>query len=114
MEVMRSLPGRRILLETKESRTIWLREGDRNTKYFHVKTKQHRARNRIIKLLDSLGNWVETEDGIEKVATYYFADLFTASAPGDLEEAFRFITDITQITLRSKFTLSNKRFNCST
>ena len=76
----------------QKSRTIWLREGDRNTKFFHAKTKQRRARNRITKLLDSLGNWVETEDGIEKLATYYFADLFTASLPEDREEAFRFTT----------------------
>ena len=53
----------------QKSRAIWLREGDRNTKFFYAKTKQRRARNRITKLLDSLGNWVETEDGLEHLAT---------------------------------------------
>lgn len=42
----------------QKSRTIWLREGDRNTKFFHARTKLRRARNRITKLLDSMGNWV--------------------------------------------------------
>lgn len=48
----------------QKSRAIWLREGDRNTKFFHARTKQRIAHNRITKLLDSFGNWVETEDGI--------------------------------------------------
>lgn len=71
---------------------MWLREGDRNTKFFHAKTKQRRARNRITKLLDSMGNWVESEEGIEALASEYFANLFTASVPQDREEAFRFTT----------------------
>lgn len=76
----------------QKSRAIWLREGDRNTKFFHARTKQRRARNRITKLLDLLGNWVETEDGIENLATKYFTELFTASEPSDREEALRFTT----------------------
>lgn len=76
----------------QKSRTMWLREGDRNTKFFHAKTKQRRARNRITKLLDSMGNWVESEEGIEALASEYFANLFTASVPQDREEAFRFTT----------------------
>ena len=76
----------------QKSRAIWLREGDRNTKFFHAKTKQRRARNRITKLMDLLGNWVETEEGIEHLATEYFSTLFTASEPSDREEALRFTT----------------------
>ena len=76
----------------QKSRTIWLREGDRNTKFFHAKIKQRRARNRITKLMDSLGNWVESEEGIEALASEYFANLFATSNPSDCEEAFRFTT----------------------
>ena len=76
----------------QKSRAIWLREGDRNTKFFHAKKKQRRARNRITKLMDSLGNWVETEEGIEGLANSYFDSLFTASEPSNRDEAFRYIT----------------------
>ena len=76
----------------QKSRALWLTEGDRNTKFFHAKTKQLRTRNRITKLLDSMGNWIETEEGIEHLATEYFHNLFTSSTPEDCEEAFRFIT----------------------
>ena len=77
----------------QKSRAIWLREGDRNTKYFHAKTKQRRARNRITKLKNSMGVWVETEEGIEQLAVEYFEELFETSNPGDFEESIRFITE---------------------
>lgn len=35
---------------------------------------------------------METEEGIKGLATAYFENLFTSSAPGEREEAFRFIT----------------------
>ena len=39
-----------------------------------------------------MGNWIETKDGLEQLASDYFTDLFRASVPGDREEAFRYIT----------------------
>lgn len=77
----------------QKSRAIWLREGDRNTKYFHAKTKQRRARNRITKIKNSMGTWVETEDGIEQVAVEYFGNLFESTNPTDSEGSIRCITE---------------------
>ena len=77
----------------QKSRAIWLREGDRNTKYFHAKTKQRRARNRITRIKNSMGAWVETEDGIEQVAVQYFGNLFETSSPVDIGESIRYITE---------------------
>ena len=34
----------------QKTRALCLKDGDRNTKFFHAVTKQRRARNRIIKL----------------------------------------------------------------
>lgn len=77
----------------QKSRAIWLREVDRNTKYFHAKTKQRHARNRITKIKYSMGAWVETEEGIEQVAVEYFGNLFESSNPIDIEESIRCITE---------------------
>lgn len=63
----------------KKSRANWLKEGDKNTKFFHATTKQRRARNRIAGLQSSDGTWIETEEGIESEAIHYFSNLFTAS-----------------------------------
>ncbi|XP_010473903.1 PREDICTED: uncharacterized protein LOC104753332 [Camelina sativa] len=75
----------------QKSRATWMREGDRNTKYFHATTKQRRARNRIISIKDENGLLVETEDGIEEVATRYFQTLFTASTTSGSEDALRYV-----------------------
>lgn len=77
----------------QKSRAIWLKEGNRNTKYFHAKTKKRRARNRIIKLKNSMGQLVETEDEIEQVAVEYFSNLFETSNPSSYEESIRCIAE---------------------
>lgn len=38
----------------QKSRALWLRDEDRNTRYFHAKTKQCRVRNRITRLKNSM------------------------------------------------------------
>ncbi|XP_048605708.1 uncharacterized protein LOC106424118 [Brassica napus] len=71
----------------QKSRVFWLREGDRNTKFFHALTKQRRARNKITQLLDENGNIVEDEEGLVAIATSYFRHIFESSNPEDIEEA---------------------------
>ena len=71
----------------QKSRVFWLREGDRNTKFFHALTKQRRARNKITQLQDVNGNIVEDEEGLVAIATSYFRQIFESSNPEDIEEA---------------------------
>ena len=71
----------------QKSRVFWLREGDRNTKFFHALTKQIRARNKITQLLDVNGNTVEDEEGLVAIATSYFRQIFESSNPENIEEA---------------------------
>ena len=76
----------------QKSQALWLRAGDRNTKYFHAKTKQRRARNRITRLKGLMGQWVESEESIEMVATEYFHQLFSASNPTNIQDSLRYVT----------------------
>ncbi|XP_022549590.1 uncharacterized protein LOC111201644 [Brassica napus] len=71
----------------QKSRVFWLREGDRNTKFFHALTKQRRSRNKITQLQDVNGNIVEDEEGLVAIATSYFRQIFESSNPEDIEEA---------------------------
>lgn len=70
----------------------WLKEGDRNTRFFHATTKQRRACNRITKLNRPDGMWAGTEDDIERTATDYFQNLFTSSRPQDFENDLQYTT----------------------
>ena len=71
----------------QKSRVFWLREGDRNTKFFHALTKQRRARNKITQLVDEDGNIVEDDEGLVAIATSYFRQIFDSSDPEEIEEA---------------------------
>ncbi|KAF7828452.1 reverse transcriptase [Senna tora] len=59
------------------SRVKWLRHGDQNTRYFHAITVQRRNRNRIVRMKDTDGNWVEEENQIRVCLDRYFTDLFS-------------------------------------
>lgn len=62
-------------------RPFVLREGDRNTTYFHAKAALRRKRNRIKMLEDSEGFKHRSREGLHKVVTDYFAQLFSTSRP---------------------------------
>ncbi|XP_021828885.1 uncharacterized protein LOC110769256, partial [Prunus avium] len=61
----------------QKSRVKWLQEGDRNTKFFHLSTIIRRRRNKIDRLKNDAGLWVEESDGIKNLAMQYFSELFS-------------------------------------
>ena len=61
----------------QKSREIWLKEGDRNTGFFHKMTNSHRKRNNIdrIRIEDKLFNGTEeVKDGIVRAVKDLFED----------------------------------------
>lgn len=75
------------LLDNKESawkqraKTDWLREGDRNTSFFHAKAAARRRVNRIEKLLNESGDWCCSDAEIEGVIQRCFLQLYTFDSP---------------------------------
>ncbi|CAM8920557.1 unnamed protein product [Rhodiola kirilowii] len=60
----------------QRSRAEWLKNGDRNTAYFHAKASQRKRRNRIEKLKNSSGELCYSDSGITAIVTQYFTDIF--------------------------------------
>ncbi|KAL2937078.1 Protease HtpX-like protein [Bienertia sinuspersici] len=56
-----------------------LRDGDKNTSYFHHKASSRKRRNHIKGLYDNKNNWCNEANEIEAVVTSYFSQLFTAA-----------------------------------
>lgn len=67
----------------KQEELMWLADGDRNTKYYHLKIVTRRCRNHITMIKDAAGNWIDDEDQIRGMAIQYYKQLFMDR--GDLD-----------------------------
>ncbi|KAM1781459.1 hypothetical protein COP1_039935 [Malus domestica] len=70
----------------QRARISWMRDGDRNTKFFHRRASIRKAKNRIVKLRDDQGLWQEDQGGIEKVVTDYFSGIYRSQQYGDAND----------------------------
>lgn len=60
----------------QRSRTQWLKDGDRNTKFFHQRASKWRRKNIIKGLKDEVGFWQDSPESIKKVMVEYFRKIF--------------------------------------
>ena len=60
----------------QRSRITWLREGDRNTEFFHRRATWRRKKNKITKLRKGDGSWTEREEEIHQEINSFFKELY--------------------------------------
>ena len=70
----------------QKSKLRWLKEGDKNTQFFHAIVKGRRKRNRLQKLRKPNGEWIVNEEEVGREITTCYEQLFKSSAIGELEE----------------------------
>lgn len=69
-----------LILDQKEtfwqqrSKQLWLQAGDKNTRYFHAACNTRQRTNRIQKLKDDRGVWVDWNTGLQELITNYYTD----------------------------------------
>jgi hypothetical protein len=95
---MQELLYKEELLWLQRSRISWLKEGDRNTRFFHQKTVWRARRNKIKKLKDDDGVWKDVPTDMERMATSYFKELFTRDPSVNSER----LLDLTQQKVTSE------------
>jgi hypothetical protein len=77
MDLMNELLYREEMLWLQRSRVSWLKEGDRNTNFFHRKAVWRARKNRINSLKDQDGVVQDTPSEMERMATSYFQSVYT-------------------------------------
>ncbi|XP_027156634.1 uncharacterized protein LOC113758125 [Coffea eugenioides] len=64
----------------QKTRVKWLKDGDRNSKYFHSVVAERRSKLIIHRIKASNGEWLRTACAIEGEAESFFRQLFTSEA----------------------------------
>jgi hypothetical protein len=65
----------------QKSRELWLKEGDRNSKFFHLSTLVRRRKNYITEIQLDSGRWIHSKDDIADYFTLKFSNVFHSSLP---------------------------------
>ncbi|XP_057443227.1 uncharacterized protein LOC130735144 [Lotus japonicus] len=75
------------LLESEEiwwaqrSRAMWPQQGDKNSKFFHLKASQRKERNWVDSIQDDIGVTHDKEEEIATIMSSFFQNLFTSCEP---------------------------------
>lgn len=59
----------------QKSRVQWLKEGERNTRFFHRSTIENKAHNRISSIKGTDGKFLDSHKEIEAVLVRHFSDI---------------------------------------
>ena len=63
------------------SRELWVKEGDRNSRFFHLSTIIRKRRNCISEIKLDDGNWIRDRGEIQNYFLEKFSSLFSSSLP---------------------------------
>ncbi|KAL0458785.1 UNVERIFIED_CONTAM: hypothetical protein Slati_0505700 [Sesamum latifolium] len=65
----------------QQSKDLWLKEGDRNSNFFHAKANQRYQINAIRKLCKPDGEWVDSAEGVQRCIVEYFQSVLSSNGP---------------------------------
>ena len=72
------LNHREEIMWKQRSKITWLTEGDRNTRFFHLRVSQRRRRNYISKLKNQDGQFTDNQVKMGVMATDFYRTLYTS------------------------------------
>lgn len=78
----------------QKSRELWLKEGDKNAKFFHLSTLIGGSNNSIHAIKDEEGNWIQYTDEIGNYFVQNYINLYTSSSPECPENLLNLISPI--------------------
>lgn len=85
------------ILWKQKSRIQWLKEGEKNTKFFHRSTMDYRGANKILKLTNASGEVIQNHNDISTLLTSHFKKIAQESQEDRSEAREEIIQAIPQI-----------------
>ena len=73
------------LMWNQRSRALWIKCGDRNTKFFHTTANNRHRKNRIEGISDLEGRWREDRVEVENIILEYFTEIYSTTYPTEFE-----------------------------
>ena len=73
------------LMWNQRSRALWIKCGDRNTKFFHATANNRQRKNKIEGICDPQGRWREDRVVVENIILEYFTEIYSTSYPTEFE-----------------------------
>ena len=77
------------ILWKQRSKSLWLKDGDRNTKFFHAMASRRKRNNRLLRIIDEERRWQVKEEKITTVFLGYFISLYSTSNPINMEQFYQ-------------------------
>lgn len=88
---LEKLEEQRDLYWRQRAHVHWLKNGDKNTKFFHLFASERKRRNRIKKLKREDGSEVVDAAGMLELITNYYSALFTSNAGDRVNELLQYV-----------------------
>ena len=73
------------IMWNQRSSALWIKYGDRNTKFFHATANNRQRKNRIEGICDLEGRWREGGEEVEDVILKYFIEIYSTTFPTEFE-----------------------------
>ena len=88
----------------QRSRTLYLKDGDRNTRFFHCRATIRKRRNTIAGIRDRSDQWCSQADQIANVFEEYYQELLTSTNPESMLKALSSIPQLVTEDMNSTLT----------
>ena len=80
----------------------WLKNGDKNTRFFHKCIKQRRKKNVISQIIDEEGRTWSSPREVEKAFSSYFQHIFTSSNPVGVDDSLNLMLTRVIVNMNSR------------
>ena len=84
------------------SRLKWLKWGDKNSKFFHATTIQWQDRNKIQRLKNVMGEWIDGQEDVTKLIMEHFKTLYQSQGTHNIDPCLAVIPKLVDDSMNAE------------